>query len=226
MLSKSLKPRTQRDKDIVSQLWKCDQVARKISSYSGIEFEELRDAAREYLIKIYDSWDASKANFSTWVNRCLNFYMLNYLRDKSRLIKIPRSYSDLYLKLRKVQKAHPDITEQEAAEILGVTPKKIRSVLEAFSMKFSGTAEHCYEDSNSIELDAYSSEDFGSYVSPEYSRVLINISNLDPKDESFLNDYLIKKRSHKTLMKNYPQLKSVDDIKAYSSQLIHKVLNS
>lgn len=223
MLSKSLKPRTQRDKEIVSQLWKCDQIARKISSYSGLGFEELRDAAREYLIKIHDSWNPEKANFSTWVNRCLNFYMLNYLRDRSRLIRIPRSYSDLYLKIRKLQKKHPNVTDTRVAELLGVTVKKVHNVLEAFSMKFSGSVEYCQADIDSPELD--NSDDLICYLGKDYHNIIYNIANLPEQDEQFLNDYLIKKRSHKTIMKNYPQLKSLEDIKAYSNQLIDKILN-
>ena len=223
MLSKSLNPRTQRDKEIVSQLWKCDQIARKISSYSGLGFEELRDAAREYLIKIHDSWNPEKANFSTWVNRCLNFYMLNYLRDRSRLIRIPRSYSDLYLKIRKLQKKHPNITDSKVAEAIGVSVKKVHNVLEAFSMKFSGSAEYCQADQDSVEHT--DSDDIIAYLGKDYYNIIFNIASLSEQDEQFLNDYLIKKRSHKTLMKNYPQFKSLEDIKEYSNNLIDKILN-
>ena len=100
--TKSKRARDKRDEHIISQMWKADQVARKISNFTGLPFEELRDAALEYIVRIYDTWDQSKgANFSTWVNRCLQFHMLNYLRDSSRLVKMPRSYSDLYLKIRK-----------------------------------------------------------------------------------------------------------------------------
>lgn len=219
MQSKSLKARSKRDDEIMSQLWKCDQIARKISAYSGLSFEELRDTAREYVVKIHSTWDPAKANFSTWVNRCLNFYMLNYLRDHSRLIRIPRSYSDMYLKIRKLQKKYPSITDVEVAEILNVSVKKIRCVLEAFSMKFSGSSEFCgYEETLSSE------QDDGLLQTAEYKEVLMNISNLDPQDEAFLNDYLIKKRSSKTLLKNYPHISSAESIKDYSDQLIDKIL--
>lgn len=225
MISKSLRARSERDQAITSQLWKCDQIARKISSYSGLTFEELRDAAREYLVKIHDSWNPEKANFSTWVNRCLNFYMLNYLRDRSRLIRIPRSYSDLYLKIRKIQKRDPDLSQIEIAEVLGVSQKKVQNVLEAFSTKFSGTAEYCFAESDQLEHSSVASEDFMSYMGSNYTHAMINVANLPEKDEQFLNDYLVKKRSHKTLMKNYPHLKSIEDIKSYSNTLIDSILS-
>ena len=43
-----------RDRQIVSQAWKANQVARKISSFTGLPYEELRDAALEYIVRIYD----------------------------------------------------------------------------------------------------------------------------------------------------------------------------
>jgi len=217
---KSRKRQSERDEQIISQMWKASQVARKISSFTGLPYEELRDAALEYIVKIYDSWDQSKgANFSTWVNRCLQFHMLNYLRDNSRLVKIPRSYSDLYLKIRKYTIADPDISDEQIAEKIQVPVKKIRAVRQAFAMSFSPVTEYC----NIIEPEYESEMTMGDFMM-SHRDLLHKITDLDPVDETFLMDYLVKKRSVSTIVRKNPHLKNADDIKKYSEQLIEFIL--
>lgn len=211
---------TERDRQIISQMWKANQVARKISSFTGLPYEELRDAALEYIVRIYDSWDQSKgANFSTWVNRCLQFHMLNYLRDNSRLVKIPRSYSDLYLKIRKYTTEDPDITDDQIAEKIQVPVKKVRAVRQAFSMSFSPVTEY----SNVIEPEYESEMTMGDFMM-SHRDLLHKITDLEEPDETFLTDYLVKKRSVSTLLRKNPHLRNADDIKRYSEQLIEFIL--
>lgn len=223
--SPSLRPRNDRDKLIAEQLWKCDQIARKISLYSGLPFDELRDAAREYVVKIYENWDHTKANFSTWVNRCLNFHLLNYLRDSSRLVKIPRSYSDYYLKIKKLEKKHPNISPEKIAEKLNIPLDKVLSVQNAFKIKINSTVEE-------IEIDDPSFKDFSSETNinlgetfQDYKDMLIRLSELSDSEESFLIDYLIKKRSAKTIIKKNSHLNEVEDIKEYAEKLISKIIH-
>jgi DNA-directed RNA polymerase specialized sigma subunit len=214
------KRETERDRQITSQMWKANQVARKISSFTGLPYEELRDAALEYIVRIYDSWDGSKgANFSTWVNRCLQFHMLNYLRDNSRLVKIPRSYSDLYLKIRKYTTTDPDITDDEIAEKIQVSVKKVQAVRQAFAMSFSQITEY----SNVIEPEYETEMSMGDLM---YSHrdLLQKIADLEPPDETFLTDLLVKKRSTSTLLRKNPHLKNSEDIKKYSEALIQFIL--
>lgn len=211
---------TERDRLIISQMWKANQAARKITSFTGLPYEELRDAALEYIVRIYDSWDQSKgANFSTWVNRCLQFHMLNYLRDNSRLVKIPRSYSDLYLKIRKYLIADPNVTDDTIAEKIQVSVKKIRAVRQAFAMSFSQITEY----TNIIE-PKYESELNMEDLMASHNELLHKITDLELDDEAFLTDYLVKKRSVSTLVRKNPHLRNAEDIKRYSEQLIEFIL--
>lgn len=211
---------TERDRQIISQMWKANQVARKISSFTGLPYEELRDAALEYIVRIYDSWDQSKgANFSTWVNRCLQFHMLNYLRDNSRLVKIPRSYSDLYLKIRKYTIADPDITDDEIADKVQVSVKKVRAVRQAFAMSFSQITEY----SNIVEPNYETEVTMGDFIT-SHAALLHKVADLEPQDEVFLTDYLVKKRSISTLLRKNPHLRNADDIRKYSEKLIEFIL--
>lgn len=214
------KRETERDRQIVSQMWKANQVARKISSFTGLPYEELRDAALEYIVRIYDSWDQGKgANFSTWVNRCLQFHMLNYLRDNSRLVKIPRSYSDLYLKIRKYLVADPNVTDDEISAKIQVSVKKIRAVRQAFAMSFSQITEY----SSVIEPNYESELSIGDLMT-SHKDLLLKVTDLEPDDETFLTDHLVKKRSVSTLLRKNPHLRNADDIKRYSEQLIEFIL--
>ena len=218
--TKSKKARDKRDEHIISQMWKADQAARKISNFTGLPFEELRDAALEYIVRIYDTWDQSKgANFSTWVNRCLQFHMLNYLRDSSRLVKMPRSYSDLYLKIRKYLIKNPNITNKEIADDLQIPVKKVDTVRTAFTMSFNPvTEQNCVVDSS--EKNEVGFNDLLS----NHNELLFRITDLENNDETFLIDYLVKKRSVSTLLRKNPHLKNIDDIKSYSAKLINYIL--
>lgn len=222
--ARSLTPRSQRDKDITSQMWKAEQVARKISSFTGLPIDELRDAAREYIVKIYNSWEPDKgANFSTWVNRCLHYHMLNYLRDRSRLIRIPRSYSDLYLRMRKHIRANPDLKPKDLARILDAPIDKVQATLGAYSMKFSSNIE---KESNNISYDrelAVSSPQL-DVCFEDYKEILYRISELDKKDEDFLIDYFVKKRAVKTMLRKYPQFSSKQEMQEYAEQIIETLL--
>ena len=217
---RSKRARDKRDEHIISQMWKADQVARKIANFTGLPFEELRDAALEYIVRIYDTWDQSKgANFSTWVNRCLQFHMLNYLRDSSRLVKMPRSYSDLYLKIRKYLIKNPNITNQEIADDLNISVKKVDTVRTAFTMSFNPVTEQ-----NCVMESSEDSEIGFSDLLSNHNELLFRITDLEKTDEVFLVDYLVKKRSVSTLLRKNPHLKNIDDIKTYSNKLINYIL--
>jgi DNA-directed RNA polymerase specialized sigma subunit len=222
--TRSLKPRTQRDKDIASQMWKAEQIARKISSFTGLPIEELRDAAREYIVKIHSTWEPQKgANFSTWVNRCLHYHMLNYLRDRSRLIRIPRSYSDLYLKMRKHIRSNPDLKPKDLARLLDAPIDKVQATLGAYSMKFSSNIE---KESNHISYNnslSSSNEQLDVYFE-NHKEILYRISELDSKDEEFLIDYFVKKRAVKTMLRKYSRFVSKQEMQEYADQLIQNLL--
>lgn len=224
--ARSLKPRSNRDKEIASQMWKSDQMARKIAAFTGLPLDELRDAAREYIVKIHSTWEPDKgANFSTWVNRCLHYHMLNYLRDRSRLIRIPRSYSDLYLKMRKHIRAKPDIKPLELAERLGAPIDKVQATLGAYSMKFSSNIERDSPHHNTdleqmlANSDAHLEDCFGSYTD-----LLYRISELKKLDEDFLVDYIVKKRAVKTMLRKYPQFSSKQELQAHADKLTREIL--
>lgn len=226
MLSRSLKPRTESEQNISSQLWKGDQIARRMAAFTGLPYDELRDAAREYIVKIHTTWDPSKgANFSTWVNRCLQFHMMNYLRDRSRLVRIPRSYSDLYLKMRKYIRSRPDITPAELSSELDVPVDKVRATLEAYAMKFSSNLDMHSDEQSAYDDIVYSTNSPLSDCFNSHSELLYRISELNKTDEEFLIDLMVKRRALKTLLRKYSQFTSRQEIQDYADKLIEHILN-
>lgn len=234
-MSKELDPRSSRrerlkirnprrttddDRVIISQMWKANQVARKISSFTGLSYEELRDVALEYIVRLYKTWDSSKgANFSTWVNRNLQFHMLNYLRDHSRLVRIPRSYSDLYLKIRKFLIEEPSMSDNDIAEKIGISAKRVGQVRKAFSMSFTELNDHSELVEDKIEEDSSLETLFSTNKD-----LLFRIASLDEKDEEFLTDVLVRKRTTATIVRKNPDVKNQDDINKKTSSLVEKIL--
>ncbi len=220
--ARSLNPRrlSEEDKDIISQMWKANQVARKISSFTGLNYEDLRDVALEYIVRLRKTWDPKKgANFSTWVNRNLQFHMLNYLRDHSRLVRIPRSYSDLYLKIRKYLLQEPPLSDEAIAEKEGTTIKKVAQVRKAFSMTFT----ELNDQSELIETDLEEDSSLESLFSTNRD-ILFKIASLSPQEEEFLTDVLVKKRTLATILRKNSDVSNQDDINKKTEELIKKVL--
>lgn len=219
---RSLNPRrlSEEDKDIISQMWKANQVARKIGSFTGLNYEDLRDVALEYIVRLRKTWDPSKgANFSTWVNRNLQFHMLNYLRDHSRLVRIPRSYSDLYLKIRKYLLQEPPISDEAIAEKEGVSIKKVAQVRKAFSMTFT----ELNDQSEVIESELEEDSSLESLFSTN-KEILYKIASLPEDEEEFLTDVLVRKRTIATVLRKNPDVKNQEEINKKTDQLIKKIL--
>ena len=95
-------------------------------------------------------WSALKGNFQRISGNDLSATIgYNYLRDRSRLVKIPRALNNLYLKINKQRKLNPGIGINDLAKLLEVTPEKIQEVDQAtqviHSLDFEGQND---EDGN------------------------------------------------------------------------------
>ena len=229
---KSLKPRTEKDQMISSQIWKTERVARQINSFTGLPVDELVSVARSFLPKIWETFDNSKgANFSTWVNRCLFYHLLNYLRDNSRMVKMPRSFSEIYLKIRKEQKKSPQISVKELSSVLKVHEETIYEVLQAFNskcipidIKDNETTENTRLDN--IEFAIYQQsvkyEDTGetdSYLA-DIEKYIGVIQSLSDEEFNLLDDSLIKGRSNSYLRKKYNKLiKKEESVQKFISKI-------
>lgn len=210
-----------RDKHIRENMWKASQAARKVSSFSGVPFEDLRSVALEAMVKLYAKWDPSKANFSTWLNRSLTYQLLNYLRDGSRMVKFPRAYSDTYMRIRKTIAERPEVTHKELSERTGISEQLISETREAFQMSYVEI-----DEDTDIAMDEALLEDnsLGSLFG-DYREVLERLSDLPQDEYNFLTDVYIHKRAQSTIYRKYGNAGTPEAIKKKTEEIMSKVLN-
>lgn len=209
-----------RDKHIRENMWKASQVARKVSSFSGLPFEDLRSVALEAMVKLYDRWDPRKANFSTWLNRSLNYQVLNYLRDNSRMIKMPRTYADAYMRIRKILGSSPEISDQELSEQTGVSVDIVRETRKAYQVTYLEINEDTEVPADREEIE----EDNLNLFLQDYKETLGKLSDLPTADYDFLLDVYVNRRANSTIYRKNPGINSPEHIRARTEEILARVL--
>lgn len=203
-------PQTELEKNIIANLWKTKKTAAFFNVMTGLPIDELESVARMCLMKSAQTYDQDKpANFSTWVNRCLHLHMLNYLRDKSRMLKMPRRYPEIYLKIRKARKKNPDITIKQLSEQLNISINDITEVSECFNSKildiFYFEEEVLGGGSGEINddlLDYSFSLDRGELNNPSYYQ-MTGLLNLEKEEIELLESVIVRGLCDNTLRKKY-----------------------
>ena len=209
----SLKSRSVMDDYVKENIWKTKRIASTFHVMTGLPQDELESVARMCLMKCVASYDPdAPANFSTWVNRCLYLHMLNFLRDKSRMIKIPRKYTNIYLKVRKLFKEDKSMTNKKASEILEIPLQEIANVNSCFKTKIIdinyfveeiiGSEDGEIDDDlleKIFELDEKKIEENEDFEFFDLSTV----NNMSRQKISILNDVLIRGLCNNTLERHF-----------------------
>lgn len=209
-----------RDKHIRENMWKAGHTARKVSMFSGLPYEELRSVALEAMVKLYDKWDPSRANFSTWLNRSLTFQVLNYLRDHSRMIKMPRSYADAYLRIRKHIGENPDISDEEVAKRTKLPVGLIRETRNAYQVTYQEINEDTEMPVDNINLR----DDSLERMFEDYKGVLERLADLPESDYEFLTDVYVNKRANSTIYRKYRGVSCPERIAEKTKEILDSVL--
>ncbi len=210
-----------RERHIRENMWKASHAARKVSMFSGLPFEDLRSVALEAMVKLYEKWDPSKANFSTWLNRSLTFQVLNYLRDHSRMIRMPRIYADTYLKIRRIIGENPDIADHVVAEKTGLDEAVIRETRRAYQIQYLEINEDTEMPVDNIDLQ----EDSLQKMLGDYSGTLERLADLPENEYNFLVDVYIHKRASSTIARKNPGVNNPDHVRERTREILSKVLS-
>jgi len=210
-----------RDRHIRENMWKASHAARKVSMFSGLSFEELRSVALEAMVKLYERWDPSKANFSTWLNRSLTFQVLNYLRDHSRMIKMPRLYADTYLKIRKIIGDNPDISDEDVARKTGLDTYVIGETRKAYQIQYLEINEDTEMPVDGIDLE----EDSLQRMFDDYKGTLERLADLPESEYEFLVDVYIHKRASSTIARKNPGVNTAEKVRERTQEILSKVLS-
>jgi hypothetical protein len=111
------------------------------------------------------------------------------------------------------------VSDEVIAEIEGTTVKKVAQVRKAFSMTFT----ELNDQSELIESDLEEDSSLESLFSTNKD-ILFNIASLHPKEEEFLTDVLVKKRTLATILRKNPDISNQDEINKKTDEIIKKVL--
>lgn len=209
-----------RDKHIKENLWKASQAARKVATFSGVPFEELRSVAMEAMVKLYDKWDPERANFSTWLNRSLTFQLLNWLRDNSRVVKIPRTYADAYMKIRHHLSRDPDISDKDISEATGIKEAVVTETRRAFQI----TYQDLNEDTEIPYEDKYGDTDNLASLFDDYKETLKRLADLPESEYNFLMDVYVHKRANSTIFRKNSGVNTSEKIREKTQEILSKVL--
>lgn len=107
--------------------------------YRIIDKTELKSHLTEKLVLIMNKFDASREiPFKYFAIPSLKGYAWNYIRDHGRTVKVPRKYSELYMKFNSLNRKYDyKLTVPMAAELMEIDEELLRTALEASNLKFS-----------------------------------------------------------------------------------------
>ena len=109
-------------------------VAKRYIGWS-LPLEDLIQEGNMGLMEAIEKFDINKGyKFSTYASILIRQYILKFIADKSRIIRIPYYLNDVMIKIKKTtsvwKKTHSsDITPSELAELTGVSEERIRLCL-------------------------------------------------------------------------------------------------
>lgn len=109
------------------------------SKYRILDKEELKSFLTEKLVLIIKKFDINRGvEFKFFALKSLKGYSFNFIRDFGRAVKVPRKYSELYMKFNSLNRKHNyKLTIEKASEIMGVERQLLSKALEASNLKFS-----------------------------------------------------------------------------------------
>ena len=113
-------------------LYLAQAVARRFAG-RGVETQDLTQVASLALLHAIERYDAGKGlKFTTFAVPTIAGEVRNYLRDKGNLVRLPRSASELLLRVHKARETHfretgREPSVQELSELLGVSSDAILS---------------------------------------------------------------------------------------------------
>lgn len=111
--------------------------ARLLSEQTKQPFEELFSVGCLAIAEVLKKADISRPGFHKYVKVWVSGYLFNYLRDKSRPVRVPRHLTNIYLKERSLAKKLPNYhnySEVEQAQLIGISPELLRESRQAINL--------------------------------------------------------------------------------------------
>lgn len=145
-------------------LYLAQAVARRFAG-RGVETQDLTQVASLALLHAIERYDAGKGlKFTTFAVPTIAGEVRNYLRDKGNLVRLPRSASELLLRVHKARETHfretgREPSVQELSEQLGVSADAILSALEMRSNAIPVSLDATLDDDGPTLADQLGAEE-------------------------------------------------------------------
>ena len=163
-------------------------IARRVSASSGVDYEELYGEGIDKLDRIRNNFRPELGKpFDAYLAICIRGHCLNYLRDKSFLSSVKRSYLYLYNHSRKFK------TLQQASDAL-VVPLEL---LQQIHIQVKNSRRYNVIDISNEWMVSLPDEDFSSEA-----RLLL-VELLDTQEYNLLEDFYINNENEGDLIDKY-----------------------
>lgn len=141
-----------RNRIVENNLQYVKQIANRYARNSKESFEDLYQVGTIGLIKAVETYDLSKGvKFTPFALPKIRGEILHWLRDKGRLIKIPRHIQELHQKIKKYSN-EKNISYEKSAQDLGVDLDKARELNEIYQQSFNPIEEDLITKPCIVEL--------------------------------------------------------------------------
>lgn len=217
------------------------KIAGNISAQSGISNEDLVQVGSIGLIKAIEFFKPDKnTKFKTYASYFIRGEIKHYLRDKASIIKAPRELQELVFKISTAVKqlkedGFEDPTEEQIAETVGVSVKKIHEVMELELCKSTLSLDQAIssvDDDDLTLIDKIPSGDYQEFMNSYENKLMLaaaikklpkdlqeivemsyyqDLNQREISEKINISQMQVSRRLKKALSKMYEIIKSKDD---------------
>lgn len=179
--------------------------------YRIIDKEELKSHLVEKLVLVIKKFKPDKGiKFKYFAIPSLQGYGWNFIRDHGRIVRVPRKYSELYMKYSSLnRKNNYQLSIPDAAILMDVDETLLRAALEAANTRFCEITNF----NETIECDkSYNAAVLHMKSIPKDVYDLLEEIYLDniPEEKAFLNKGLTPNQGRRLLL---PYLAKIHELK-------------
>ena len=216
------------------------KIAGNISAQSGISNEDLVQVGSIGLIKAIEFFNPDKnTRFKTYASYFIRGEIKHYLRDKASIIKAPRELQELVFKIstavKQLKEGFEDPTEEQIAEAVGVSVKKIHEVMELELCKSTLSLDQAIssvDDDDLTLIDKIPSGDYQEFMNSYENKLMLaaaikklpkdlqeivemsyyqDLNQREISEKINISQMQVSRRLKKALSKMYEIIKSKDD---------------
>lgn len=130
--------------------------AKRLSEQAGVPYEDLIGEAHLALSIAIDKGQWDRPGFYSYVKMCIVGYMKNYLRDRSRSVRLPRTLTLTYLADQRLARTDPSylpMSEAEKATVLGCTVEHLAEARSSINFHSSSLDynDKCYDSESEAD---------------------------------------------------------------------------